>query len=244
MRHPLIIIPAGEDIDGKQRAFFAIRTYINAIERAGGVPLLIARPKKNTLNEIVALADGILLTGGRDVHPKHYGESNRACNGVDRERDRLEIALVRLAVKKKIPIFCICRGMQVLNVALGGSLYQDVLAELPNAIRHDFHKDETTGEKLPRALLAHEVTIESGTLLAKLTKKDRLAVNSLHHQGVKKLGRSLVASALAPDGLVEAIEFPRHPFALGIEWHPEDLNDHPSRNIFSAFIGAARKSAT
>ena len=204
--------------------------------------MCIVRPDDAQLLELLSFTNGILIVGGHDIDSEYYGEENtKHVQNIDRERDRVELALVRLAVKHRVPLFGICRGMQAMNVALGGSLYQDVLTEMPGALRHDNHKDDLTGNDLPHSLRVHDVSIKDNTLLAKLIGKEKISVNSLHHQGVKTPGKGLVASAIASDGLIEAIELPDHPFALGVEWHPEELTDKPSQKIFQGFIEAASK---
>ena len=237
MPPPIIIIPASEHADGTPHKLQVNRPYTDAIERAGGIAFIVARPKnKRALGKIIHLADGLLFLGGHDVHPRRYSEDVRSCVGVNNERDDIEFALFGGAMKKKIPILGICRGMQLMNVALGGSLYQDVHKEMSGATHDHHHHGKTL---MPRNHPAHGVNIILGTMLHKLVKTKTLQVNSLHHQGVKALGKGLVASAFAPDGLIEAIELPLHPFLLGVEWHPEELADEPSKGIFDAFIQAA-----
>lgn len=239
MKRPAIVIPASEEKGDLPHKLQVNRPYTDAIECAGGIALIVARPKTNdALDAIIDVADGLLLLGGHDVNPCHYDESDHSCVGVNDERDDLEFALLTRALKKEIPVLGICRGMQLMNVALGGSLYQDVRKDMPGGIVHDHHYHGKT--VMPRDHHAHPVDVTAKTMLYKITKAKKLRVNSLHHQGVKVLGKDLIASAHAPDGLVEAIEIQKYPFGLGVEWHPEELGDKPSQRVFSALIAAAR----
>lgn len=240
MKRPRILIPLPAYDDTTPKKYGIKQSYAHAIARSEGEPLCIVRPDEDRLLELLSVADGILIIGGYDIDSKYYREKNTGhTKHIDHERDRVELLLVHLAMKHQIPLLGICRGMQVMNVALGGSLYQDVQGELPGAIDHDNHKDKRSGKDLPHSLLAHDIFTKANTLLAKLVEKEKIAVNSLHHQGVKTLGDGLIASALAPDGLVEAVELPQHPFALGVEWHPEELDDEASRSIFNSFVRVA-----
>lgn len=242
MKRPHILIPLPAYDDMAPPKYGVKQSYIHAIADAGGEPLCIVRPDEARLVELLPFIDGIFLVGGHDIDSEYYGEENSGhTQHIDRSRDLVELALVSLAVKHHIPLLGVCRGMQAINVALGGSLYQDVLTEMPGALNHDHHMDKKTGKELSHAALAHDVSIKKNTLLHKLIGKENIGVNSLHHQGVKTLGNDLIASAIAPDGLIEAIELPRHPFALGVEWHPEELPDKESKMIFAAFTNAAAK---
>lgn len=241
MQLPYILIPLPFHRDVVPPRYKVTGSYPEAIVQAGGAPLYVTRPDEERLRKLLPLADGILLVGGHDIDPKRYNEKDTGyTREIDSERDRIELTLVRLALQHRIPLFGICRGMQVINVALGGSLYQDVVAEMAGAQDHDHHKDDATGKDLPRDHQAHDVSVAAHTLLSAIIGKGPIGVNSLHHQGVKTLGKDLIASAIAPDGLVEAIELPGHPFFLGVEWHPEDLTDEPSQKLFAAFIKAAK----
>ncbi len=242
MKRPHILIPLPAYNATTPPKYGIKQTYANAVIRAGGEPICVVRPNDRRLSSLLPFIDGIFLVGGHDIDSEYYGEENSGhTQHIDRERDRVELALIRLAVKHRIPLLGVCRGMQAMNVAMGGSLYQDVLTEMPGALDHDRHIDKATGKELPHGAFAHDVTVRAKTMLAKLVGASTIAVNSLHHQGVKTLGKRLIASAFAPDGLVEAIEMPSHPFALGVEWHPEELTGKPAERIFSAFVKAASK---
>jgi putative glutamine amidotransferase len=187
-----------------------------------------------TLAALLARLDGVLLAGGGDMDPARYGaDPIPAVAGVDPARDEMETAVVQLAVAQSRPLFGICRGAQVLNVALGGTLYRDI-SEHPGAQRHTYYPD------LPLDLRAHPVQVEEDSRLAQALGQPLVEVNSLHHQAVRDLAPGLRAVAHAPDGLVEAIELPGHPFALAVQWHPECLPAAPEmRRLFAAFVAAA-----
>jgi putative glutamine amidotransferase len=228
---------AGEN--GQTDQFAAPMSYLNAITRAGGVPLLIPSCLDEAqLRSAFARLDGILFTGGADVNPTLFnGIPHPRIYGIDDDRDRSEITLIRLSVDEQKPFLGICRGIQVINVALGGTLYTDIQDQLNGASRHDFYPD------VPRDTLAHEITIEPATHLAAVLNGTRFSVNSLHHQGLQLIAPGLHVSAHAADGLVEGVEVPAHPFGLGVQWHPEWLQEHaPQRALFQRFIQAAGRA--
>lgn len=240
MKHakPFILLPAAAHNAHTPQTYGLNQAYINAIVRAGGVPIIVVRPDEEALAELLKFVDGIFLAGGHDVDPKEYGEERKAytCD-VDQDRDRIELALVRHAQEKNIPFFGVCRGLQVMNIALGGTLYQDVFMEMPEAITHDLHAD-TGGKPFPRSMLGHEIVLNENSQLAEIVGIEKFEVNSLHHQGIKKLASMLSAAGTAPDGLIEAIEMTDHPFFLGVQWHPEELDNDISEKLFGAFIDA------
>jgi putative glutamine amidotransferase len=179
---------------------------------------------------------GVLFSGGGDLDPVLYGATlHPTLGGVSAERDRTELALVRWAVDEARPFFGICRGQQLLNVALGGTLYRDI-SEHAGALKHTYDgQTEST-------LRSHEIQVEEETRLARILNTPVLTVNSLHHQAVRVVASPLTISARAPDGLVEAIELPAHPFGLAVQWHPECLLDAPEMlGLFEAFVQAARQ---
>lgn len=237
---PLILVPSATHPDQGDRVFANI-AYTRAVEDAGGIVLLTGRPRDpSDLDHLIALADGLLLMGGSDMNADHYGKAN--CVHVkdpDGARDTLELELLKRADTKGIPVLGICRGLQVMNVYAGGALFRDLADE------HNGHMDDvrhSMNHVTERKILAHPITVEEGTCLAGLIGAGEHHVNSLHHQGIKHAGDGLVASASAPDGLVEAIEKKDHPFWLGTQWHPEELTrDEKWKKIFDAFIGAAMK---
>jgi putative glutamine amidotransferase len=213
---------------------------IRCVERVGGLPVLIPLGlDEGTLLGLYARLDGVLFSGGGDIDPARYGaEWHPRIGGVDAERDRLELALARWVVADEKPFFGICRGSQILNVALGGTLYRDI-GEHPGAQRHTFPYPE-----FPHALRPHEIKVEEDSLLADVLGEPMIAVNSLHHQANQDIAPGLRVVARAPDGIVEALEIPDHPFGLTVQWHPECLPDAPEmQRLFEAFVAAAGENA-
>jgi putative glutamine amidotransferase len=214
--------------------------YSQGVVAGGGVPVLIPYGlDEGHLRAIFHRIDGLLLAGGGDVDPAFYEEeAGDEVKGVDRERDEIEITLVRWAVKENKPFLAICRGIQVMNVALGGSLYQDVLTNMPGAIQHAYFQ----GLGYPRDYLAHDVRLDRTSRLAETLGGDHFPVNSLHHQGIKSFAPDLTAVGTAPDGLIEAVEIAGHAFAIGVQWHPEALapKDVKMRCLFEGLVSAAR----
>lgn len=213
-------------------------TYVEAVVAAGGIPLLIPLGlDEDALCVLLSQVDGLVLTGGGDIAGEHYrSEHEEFIFNVDPDRDRVELFLAREAMAQDKPLLAICRGHQVLNVALGGTLYEDVAARMPDAIKHDYF------ELFPRNHTAHAVDIEPGSKLATALGRREAQVNSLHHQGIHNLAPGLVAVAHAPDGLIESVEAADHPFALGVQWHPENLvHDDPTMlSLFRGLVDAAR----
>jgi putative glutamine amidotransferase len=210
--------------------------YIMAVRNSGGLPVLI--PVAHGSQDALHLAqrlDGVLLTGGGDMEPGLFnGKPHPRIYDIDPDRDRLEIELVRALIEKGVPFLGICRGCQVINVALGGSLYTHIEDQKPDALKHDYFPD------FPRDHLAHQVNVKPASRLASILGSLALPVNSLHHQGIDQIALGLTATASAPDGLAEAVELSDHPFALAVQWHPEWLQQYPPmRKIFEAFTEAA-----
>ncbi len=187
---------------------------------------------------LVERLDGFLFSGGGDMDPAFYGEPVAGSRGIDRQRDELELVLVQRVVQARKPFLAICRGHQVVNVALGGSLYQDLASDMPGAIRHDYFQSAGYA----RDLRPHEVQLEPDSRVAQILGGTRFPVNSLHHQGIRRLAEGLVPVGYAPDGLVEAFEMPDYPFAIGVQWHPEALapTDPTMQRLFDALVQAAR----
>lgn len=211
-------------------------TYTRAVHRAGGVPLIIPPlTQERDWAPLLERLDGLLLTGGEDIAPGRYGQTHEAWTGrFDSERDASELGLVRTWLPSGKPLLAICRGHQVLNVALGGSLYQDVMAHVPNALDHAYVPGR------PMEQTVHTVDLAPGSRLAAILAGDHFAVNSAHHQAVLQAGTGLDVVARAPDQIVEAIELVRHPFCIGVQWHPEAmlrLSD-TMLPLFEAFIAA------
>lgn len=209
--------------------------YISAVADAGGASLLIpSGMNSDALRIVFDRLDGLLFTGGGDLAPSTYTDNiHPNLDGVDEARDSLEFSLVMAAVETGKPFLGICRGLQTINVALGGTLYSHIPDQYPNAIKHNY--DSGT----ERELLAHKVDITVGTLLAEVFCETSLSVNSLHHQGVKDLAPRLKPVGVAPDGLVEAVVLPGHPFGVAVQWHPEWLTSQPAaQHLFRALIEA------
>ncbi len=215
------------------------RSYVNALLTAGAAPLLIPHiESKSVLRALFERLDGLLLPGGGDIDPVHFCEARHPkCNEPSAERDDTELTLARWAMEGGVPVLGICRGIQVLNVALGGSLFQDIQAQIPGAERHDWYPN------YPRDRRSHMVAVSPDTLLAHVVGATTLPVNSLHHQSVKDVAPGLVVTGYSPDGIVESVEAPDHPFAVGVQWHPEELveSDVRAQRLFDAFVEASRQ---
>jgi putative glutamine amidotransferase len=216
--------------------------YVEVLTSFGAVPWLVPLIANDepTLRAIYERLDGIFLPGGADVDPSSYGDDKHsACGRTDIARDRTEVTLVRWAAEDAKPVFAVCRGEQILNVAAGGTLYQD-LAHREGSIKHDYFP---VNGLYTREYRSHHVRITEGTRLARLLEDDVVQVNSMHHQGIKTLAPSLVASAVAPDGVIEAVE-PANgagQFMIGVQWHPENLveSDPRMHRLFTAFVEAS-----
>lgn len=215
--------------------------YVRVLADLGGVPWLVPLlpGDEETLRAVYAQLDAVFLTGGVDMDPATYGEERHtACDTPDLARDWAEINLIRWALADGKPVLGVCRGIQAINVACGGSLFQHLPEQMP-AMKHDyFPKPEN---EYTRDYLAHEVDVTPGTRLGRMMGGPKALVNSMHHQGVKRLAPELKASALAPDGLVEGLEGGNGRFLVGVQWHPEELAErHDSqRRLFTDFLGAA-----
>jgi putative glutamine amidotransferase len=221
----------------QEPTLFLPQRYYRAVHKAGGMSLILppiaSRP---ALRKTLQRLDGVLISGGNfDIHPIYYGEKPISSLGaIKSERTEFELELIDLALSQDIPLLGICGGTQAINVALGGSLYQDIATELPNANQHE------QGAKKGKA--GHPIEIHPGTRLRQIVQKQVLEVNTTHHQAVRRIGKGLRVNATANDGLIEGIESPDHRFVLGVQWHPEALvgQDPCQRRIFSSFISAAR----
>jgi putative glutamine amidotransferase len=213
--------------------------YDESVRRAGGEPRVLDI-RAGSGDDLMAGVEGLLLTGGGDLDPALYGEPRHATfDAAEPGRDAFEMDLVRRALDANVPVFAICRGVQVLNVARGGTLVQDIPDQMPGSVVHSVRE--------PSFAIAHDVWIASGTLLEQLMRErlesDTCPVNSRHHQAIKELGRGLVVSATAPDGVIEAVEDPTRRFCLGVQWHPENFyRTGEFRALFEGFIEAARRS--
>lgn len=216
-----------------------INLIAQGVDRAGGLPVFIPLGlTTDTLHALYARLDGVLFSGGGDIGPVWYGlEPHPTMSSVDPERDRTEMLLARWAANEPKPFFGICRGTQVINVALGGTLFRDV-GEHPGAHKHSYDAS------LESTLRAHDIQVQEDTRLAEILGQPVLRVNSLHHQAVRQAAPGLSITARSSDGIVEAVEMPEHPFGLAVQWHPECLPDAPEqRRLFEAFVRAARSKA-
>ena len=226
------------DKDGSLAMMALTTAYIEAIEQAGGIPLMIPLGLEAAdLLRVLDLVDGVLLPGGGDVDPVHYrAPMNPLIKSIDADRDTMEILAAQTAVSQQKPLLAICRGHQVLNVALGGTLWADISSQMPESIEHDFNHTQ------PRSFQAHKVTVLAESLLAAQLGATETAVNSLHHQGIRDLALELTAVATSPDGLIEGVEVTGHPFAIGVQWHPEWLvGDNAAMvRLFQGFVSAAQ----
>jgi putative glutamine amidotransferase len=220
---------------GRERTFVG-HDYIQAIAQAGGVPLVlpIIEDKKRLLCQ-VEIIDGLLLSGGYDVNPLQYGQEPEGhLEQVNQERDSYEMDLLRASYQLHKPILGICRGQQLLNVAFGGTLYQDIPSAFPSAVQHR--------QKSKPDAATHTIDLVEGTLLQQLMGSKSVATNSHHHQAVKNVAPGFVVNALAKDGIIEGIEKKDSLFVLGVQWHPEfmTIKDPKMLRLFQAFVEAAR----
>lgn len=238
---PLVGMPSARD---KSQRFFGLpvfvqnQAYLRALAAAGAAPVTIPlHLDEDTLRVIFDRLDGIFLPGGEDLDPSTYGEEHHELLGaVDPERDRTELTLARWAVAEGKPLLAVCRGMQLLNVASGGSLYQDIRALRARSDQHDFFPPQ-----YERVRISHPVEIDVTSPLGQIFGP-RTVVNSMHHQAVKTLGARCRAIAWAPDGVIEAVQVVEHPFAIGVQWHPEELatlqETRANAQLFEAFVAA------
>ncbi len=213
-------------------------SYIRAVSQAGGLPVLIpAILSEDDFQDLYSRLQGIMFTGGGDISLKYFeGMDHVRISGIDESRDLTEISLLRTAVKDGKPLLGICRGAQVMNVALGGTLYTHIAGQVEGTLDHDY-----PGELF--SAIVHPVHVDETTRAAEIFGETLLQVNSLHHQGLKDIAPSLRVAGHAPDGLVEVIEMPDHPFAVGVQWHPEWLTDQPAmQRLFKSFVDASTKS--
>jgi putative glutamine amidotransferase len=212
--------------------------YVRAVERAGAVSLILpAIHSSPGLRRYMNLLDGLLISGGNfDIHPRYYGEKPINQLGIIKpQRTEFELELATSALRRDLPVLGICGGAQAINVVLGGSLYQDIAAQLPGAVEHQQGARKMVG--------GHRVQVQDGTQLHEIVRRQSLEVNTTHHQAIKKLGRGLVVNAVAEDGVIEGIESTQHGFVLGLQWHPEVLAPRQThqRRIFSAFAAVCQK---
>jgi putative glutamine amidotransferase len=231
---PIIGITCGtSDLDSNDNTI--PNSYIGAIEDAGGTPIILPLVKKeSSFADFIDIMDGLLLSGGVDLDPSFFGEEPQPALGrIDADRDRTEMFLATKALEANIPILGICRGIQLLNVAAGGTLYQDIYSECSNLLKHR--------QTAPGTHATHVIDIKKGSRLLDIMGQTRIKVNTFHHQAVKKVAPDFIVSAVASDGIVEGIESTKY-FAIGVQFHPERMwqNNPPVTALFTALIDAAR----
>ncbi len=233
---PIIGITAFAEDDLSSRLNAA---YSKSIIEAGGVPLIIPIGVEEDVAQILSLTDGLLLSGGHDVHPFLFGaEPTPKLGKIHPERDSVELSLIEAAAIRKMPIFGICRGIQMLNVAFGGTLYQDIDSEYHSKklIKHT--------QQAARGVATHHVHLTPDTLLTTIIEEEKIAVNSFHHQAINVAAEKLKVAAKSSDGIVEAVVHEDLPFCLAVQWHPEELaivGDETSKKLFTAFVKACLK---
>lgn len=220
--------------------------YIRAVENPGGVAVLVTPAhKRESIGRLLDIVQGVMLSGGEDVDPARYGQlPHPELGSVSRARDEMEFAVLEGALARELPVLAVCRGMQVLNVAFGGTLFQDLPSLRPGELVHQ--QDAGINDRW------HEASVETNSRLGKIFGTEELFINSFHHQGVDELGSGLVATTWAEDGLIEGVEATGHPWVLGVQWHPErgeaesaeGDQRRPDRRLFHAFIEAAREFAS
>jgi putative glutamine amidotransferase len=231
---PVVAVSATSDIlPGFAHRVRLNNAYIVALENAGVIPVIVPPlATARAAREILSRVDGLVITGGEDVDPSLYGQPRSdKCGKSNLARDETEIALIREAHEMRKPLLAICRGPQVVNVALGGTLIQDIPTQVPGALHHNSDDD--------RATRVHEVTVDEGSRISSAIRENTIRVNSFHHQSVKDIAPGLIVTARAPDGIIEGIEPAGDDWwIMGIQWHPEEMNDSPEpwdRGIFRAF---------
>jgi putative glutamine amidotransferase len=227
--------------DQLPRCWVMSQRYVHVLVSNGAVPWIVPLLSHDaeTLRSIYDHLDGVFLPGGVDMDPSTYDEPKRPeCGRTDPPRDATEIQLLRWAMEDRKPVLAVCRGVQVMNVAAGGSLYQDLDTDVQGSIKHDYFP---SGDTNHRDQLVHDIRVERGTRLATLLGSESVTVNSMHHQGIKKLAPTMVATAYASDGIIEGAEARGDHFMVGVQWHPEDLTDADARmrRLFGAFVDAA-----
>lgn len=244
MRRPVIGIVT-QTLPGvpgeRQPCWLMGRSYVEELRKVGGVPWVIPLipHDEDTLDEIFSRLDGVFVTGGVDVDPSRYGEAKTPlCGTTDPDRDAVELFLLKYAMRHELPVLAVCRGIQILNVLGGGTLYQDVTAMVPAALKHDYFP---TPEQPSRKYLAHDITVKAGSKLGAILGDAVVPVNSMHHQAIKDLAPGLAPTAFAPDGIIEGVEGTGDQYVIAVQWHPEELTDtQPGmKRLFTTFIDAA-----
>ena len=250
MRKPIIGItpsPSSDQFDhGTFNRWALSRNYSEAVEAAGGIPVILP-PQDGNVSALLDVLDGVLLSGGGDIRPSVYGDDtvHPTTYGINDARDEFELALAREAIARDIPVLCICRGIQVLNVALGGTLIQDVADQYSDQIEHRQQKNE-----IPADQPSHTVSVEPDSLLAKVYGTLKIETNSFHHQALKDVSPQLRVVGHAPDETVEAVEHPGCSWLLAVQWHPEmmfrahDEHLRPFQGLVNAAVARIEQHAS
>ncbi len=233
MKKPVIGLTPAHAIENDSVSLMP--TYIRAVENAGGVPVIF--PLELSVENLTVLANlcqGFIFTGGPDPHPFLWGEDiHKGCGPISVKRDQMELSLLSIAMEQKKPILGICRGAQLINIGLGGDIYQDIDSQYHAVFPIAHH------QPLPPTSTSHNIDVREGSLLEEISGTNgRIQVNSNHHQAIRKLAPNMVVGGIAPDGLIEEIERKDYPFLIGVQWHPEYLceTDNTSRNLFRRFV--------
>ncbi len=234
---PIIAIPLCHDWQGAGK-FYMHQPYVDRILAAGGIPLMMPFLNSEQLRQVLAGVHGVLLPGGIDIDASLFGqEPHPQCGEINPLWDAMDVATIRQARQNELPVFAICRGIQILNVALGGTLVQDIPSQIPRAIKHS--------QQAPRWHGTHGVSINSQGILSRLLGNASVMVNSFHHQAVGMVAPGFAATAYAADGVIEGIESITGSFALGVQWHPELMvEQHPNMQcLFNEFVAQAKLRA-
>jgi putative glutamine amidotransferase len=221
--------------DYYQSFFYIPDLYVESVRRAGGIPVLLPPDNADEAEALIPRLDGLIVTGGADIDPKHYGGNRQhpSLTKHDSERDNSELALIHAWLKTDKPMLCVCRGMQVLNVAMGGTMTEHV----PDVRDVDIHRG------FDGLWSIHEVLVDEHSLLARVMGASKVETYSGHHQAVKAIGKDLCVVAQAPDGIVEALAHEKHPWLLGVQWHPEksSATDPTQQALFDGLVKEAAK---
>lgn len=240
-KSPIVAVTATTELVKNSGRVRVNRAYTDAILAAGLIPLVVPPMSGDGAAAILDAVHGLVLTGGEDVDPGYFSADRHAATGPANDlRDEVELALAREAAARRMPTLAICRGVQVLNVALGGTLVQDIPSEVGPALNHD--------AGTARSARVHDVAVESGSRLAGIVNAQTISTNSFHHQAVGRLAGGLCTTAMSPDGVIEAVECTdRAWWAIGVQWHPEELTGTPEdwdRRLFAAFADAVRSESS
>lgn len=211
-------------------------SYFSAIENAGGTSIILPNTRNDScIMDFIGLIDGLLLAGGVDIDPLYFGEEPRPLMGkIDIDRDYFEMRLIPEALKVDMPILGVCRGIQILNVAMGGTLYQDISMSSKSILKHR--------QDAPSSYATHTIDVQPESQLLKILGKSTIRTNSFHHQAIKEAAPGLFISAFARDGIIEGVESTNHTYVIGVQFHPEQMwfNNPPITNLFIRYISAAK----